>query len=129
MGAMIESGEDPLLVMELMDLGSLFDLLHNETLPLEGYILLQILRDVSQGMRFLHAAAPQVIFTVTKTHNVLVDSKFQAKIADFGLSQKKQVCCWYTFLDGSGAPAWRVGKYGSVGCILLRDSSLRGLFS
>lgn len=99
MGAVIKSGEEPLLIMELMDLGSLFDLLHNETLPLEGYILLQILRDISQGMRFLHAASPQVIHCDLKTHNVLVDSKFRAKIADFGLSQKKQV-------GAVGTPYW-----------------------
>jgi serine/threonine protein kinase len=99
MGAMIESGEEPLLVMELMDLGSLFDLLHNDTLFVEGYILLQVLRDISQGMRFLHAAAPQVIHGDLKTHNVLVDGKFRAKIADFGLSQKKQV-------GAVGTPFW-----------------------
>ena len=41
--------------------GSLYDLLHNETMPLEGEIALQMLKDISQGCRFLHAANPQVI--------------------------------------------------------------------
>jgi serine/threonine protein kinase len=91
MGAVIATGEEPLLVMELMQHGSLFDLLHNETMIVEGDIILQILRDISQGLRFLHAATPEVIHGDLKAQNVLVDSNFRAKVADFGLSQKKDV--------------------------------------
>ena len=50
-----------MLVMELMEHGSLWDLLHNETMILDGDLLLPILRDISQGVRFLHAADPQVV--------------------------------------------------------------------
>jgi serine/threonine protein kinase len=46
MGA-ITKGE-PMLVMEYMDHGSLYDLLHNETMVLEGEILLPLLRDITQ---------------------------------------------------------------------------------
>ena len=89
MGAVIDSGEEPLLVMELMDHGSLFDLLQNETVYIDGEIVSQILQDIAQGLRFLHAATPQVIHGDLKTLNVLVDSRFRAKVADFGLSQKR----------------------------------------
>jgi serine/threonine protein kinase len=89
MGAVINSGEEPLLVMELMDHGSLFDLLQNETVYIDGEIVSQILQDIAQGLRFLHAATPQVIHGDLKTLNVLVDSRFRAKVADFGLSQKR----------------------------------------
>jgi serine/threonine protein kinase len=99
MGAVIGSGEEPLLVMELMDHGSLFDLLHNETMVVEGDIVLPILQDIAQGLRFLHAASPQVIHGDLKALNVLVDSKFRAKVADFGLSQKKGV-------GAAGTPFW-----------------------
>jgi serine/threonine protein kinase len=99
MGAVISPREEPLLVMELMDHGSLFDLLHNETMIVEGEMVLQILRDIAQGLRFLHAAKPQVIHGDLKAQNVLVDSKFRAKVADFGLSQKKDV-------GASGTPFW-----------------------
>lgn len=88
MGAVVD--EDPMLVMEYMDHGSLFDLLHNETMILEGETLLPILRDISQGVRFLHSAEPQVIHGDLKAQNILVDSKLHAKVADFGLSQKKK---------------------------------------
>jgi len=61
MGAIIEDRTEPALVMEFMDRGSLYDLLHNETMILEGELLLPILCDIAQGIRFLHAASPQVI--------------------------------------------------------------------
>lgn len=99
MGAVIDKKSEPMLVMELMDHGSLWDLLHNETMVLEGELLLPILRDISQGVRFLHAADPQVIHGDLKSQNILVDMKFRAKVSDFGLSQKKS-------LGGTGTPFW-----------------------
>jgi serine/threonine protein kinase len=98
-GAVIGKGVEPMLVMEYMDHGSLYDLLHNETMVIEGELLLPILRDVSQGVRFLHSADPQVIHGDLKAQNILVDSRFRAKVADFGLSQKKN-------LGGTGTPFW-----------------------
>ena len=39
-----------------------------------------------QGIRFLHAATPQIIHCDLKSSNILVDGRFRAKVADFGLS-------------------------------------------
>jgi serine/threonine protein kinase len=89
MGAVIEKGKEPMLVLEFMHLGSLYDLLHNTTFSFEGGTILAILRDIAQGVYFLHAATPQVIHGDIKSHNILVDSRFRAKVADFGLSQVK----------------------------------------
>eukprot|EP00980_Cylindrotheca_fusiformis_P006884 scaffold1442_cov128-Cylindrotheca_fusiformis.AAC.5 len=91
MGAVLERGSEPMLVMEYMDHGSLYDMLHNETMHIERNLLLHILQDVSQGMRFLHSSIPQVIHCDIKSANVLVDSRFRAKVADFGLSQDKDI--------------------------------------
>ena len=99
MGAVISKKEEPMLVMEYMDHGSLYDLLHNQTLEIEGELVLPILRDIAQGVRFLHAAEPQVIHGDIKAQNILVDSKFRAKVADFGLSQKKRI-------GATGTPLW-----------------------
>eukprot|EP00980_Cylindrotheca_fusiformis_P023027 scaffold10066_cov100-Cylindrotheca_fusiformis.AAC.4 len=71
---------------------------------IESNLLLHILQDVSQGLRFLHSSIPQVIHCDIKSvriedfgeissasANVLVDSRFRAKVADFGLSHDKYV--------------------------------------
>ena len=50
-----------MLVLEYMSRGSLYDLLHNKTVILEGEDVLHILRDIARGMRFLHAAKPAII--------------------------------------------------------------------
>jgi len=99
MGAVISKHDEPMLVMEFMEHGSLYDLLHNDTLLIEGNLLLPVLRDIAQGIRFLHAATPIVIHGDLKSANVLIDCKFRAKVADFGLSQKKKV-------GGTGTPYW-----------------------
>jgi len=91
MGAVVDKNTEPMMVMELMDYGSLYDLLHNDSMDIEGETILPILRDIAQGLRFLHAAQPLIIHGDLKSHNVLVDSKFRAKVADFGLSQKKNL--------------------------------------
>ena len=88
-----------MLVMEYMDHGSLYDLLHNATVVIDGELVLPILRDVTQGVRFLHAAKPQVIHGDLKAQNILVDSNFRAKVTDFGFSQKKR-------LGVMGTPFW-----------------------
>lgn len=99
MGAVISKKSEPMLIMEYMDHGSLSDLLKNASMIMDGDILLPILKDIAQGVRFLHAATPQVIHGDLKAANVLVDSKFRAKVADFGLSQKKKV-------GATGTPLW-----------------------
>ncbi len=48
---MSENHSTPLLVMEFMEFGSLYDLLHNESVALGGDLLLPVLRDMVQGMR------------------------------------------------------------------------------
>ena len=50
-----------MLVLEYMEHGSLYDVLHNETMYIESNLILNILQDVSQGVRFLHSSIPQVI--------------------------------------------------------------------
>ena len=74
------------LVMELVEFGSLWDLLHNRTFPLRADAALRILRDVAQGMRFLHGARPPMLHGDLKSGNVLVDRSFGGRISDFALS-------------------------------------------
>ena len=61
MGAVVENGKDVVLIMEYMEKGSLYDILHNQTTILEQDILLPLLQDICSGIRFLHTADPPVI--------------------------------------------------------------------
>jgi len=88
MGAVV--GDDPLLVMECMEHGSLRELLLNETFVLEPQFLLSLLRDVAAGMKFLHMASPPIVHNDIKASNILVDRNMRAKIADFGLSTNRK---------------------------------------
>lgn len=100
MGAVIDPREEVLLVMEYMQKGSLYDVLHDEKIQFEGGLVLTILRDIAQGARFLHAADPHVIHGDIKSQNILVDSNFRAKITDFGLSCKEELGI------ATGTPLW-----------------------
>ena len=59
MGAVLD-GDKPLLVMEFMERGNLRDLLSNQTFPLDPEQTLPLIRDILQGMRFLHGASPPI---------------------------------------------------------------------
>lgn len=89
MGAVIAPRVDPMLVMEYMEYGSLYDLLRNETMYAGGEIILQIIRDITQGIQFLHASKPPILHGDLKAKNILVDARFRAKVADFGFSHFK----------------------------------------
>ena len=66
------------------------DLLRNETMYLSGEIILQVARDVAQGLRYLHCAKPAILHGDLKPANILIDSRFRSKVCDFGLSRKKK---------------------------------------
>jgi serine/threonine protein kinase len=62
---------------------------------------MQIVRDVAQGLRFLHASRPPILHRDLKAKNILIDSRFRAKVADFGLATKNKSGL-------SGTPFWYV---------------------
>ena len=67
-------------------------------------MILQIARDVAQGLRYLHASRPPILHGDLKARNILVDSRFRAKLCDFGLSTK-------TGNIISGTPYWLAPEY------------------
>lgn len=71
--------------MELMDHGLLYDILRNETVPLENDILLRMLQDISNGMRFLHSTV------ISRLKTYLSKDPFRANVADFGLYGNQRV--------------------------------------
>lgn len=98
MGAYRDKGEYA-MVMELMVYGSLMDLYLNDMIEFEGDLAHPAFMDIAAGMHFLHSSDPPIIHGDLKSSNVLVDEKFRAKIADFGLSKTQK--------KGVGSPLWQ----------------------
>ena len=86
MGGVVKDGSSPMLVLEYMERGSLYDLLKSDA-TLDGELIRSILQDIMQGVRYLHSNNPQIIHGDLKSQNILIDNKLKAKVADFGLLQ------------------------------------------
>lgn len=97
------------IVTELMELGSLYTVLHH---PASGKAVistlvqrLQIALDIAEGMRFLHAS--HLIHRDLKSGNVLMGPDLRCKICDFGLSKfKDSTLSLITAGPTVGTPAW-----------------------
>lgn len=88
-----------MMIMEYMEHGSLQQVLLNPTMFLEADMILSILKDIASGIRFLHSSQPPVIHGDLKSQNILIDSKFRAKLSDFGFSNRKPD-------KATGTPLW-----------------------
>jgi hypothetical protein len=85
MGAVMNSREfDPLIVTEIMEVGSLYSLLHNETVVLEGDLLLPVLKDIGHGMSYLHCGSRPVVHGNLSSANVVLNASFRAKVVHLG---------------------------------------------
>ncbi|XP_040998790.1 phytosulfokine receptor 2 [Juglans microcarpa x Juglans regia] len=98
------SGSERLLVYEYMEKGSLDQWLQdasseNDTsaaawpnsgvrLPLSWETRVKIAQGVANGLAYLHGLEEPIIHRDIKASNVLLDSKFEAHIADFGLARR-----------------------------------------
>lgn len=123
MGSCYDSStHEMLLVMEFMMRGSLNDVLNNPKvifviiiiifpscltcniqIPLSYEMKLHLASQAAQGMNFLHQSSPPIIHLDLKSHNILLDDKWNARISDFGITKFK------------GSPSKKTG--GSIGTI------------
>ncbi|CAK8535080.1 unnamed protein product [Lathyrus sativus] len=87
-------GNDRLLIYSYMENGSLDYWLHecvDETSALKWDIRLKIAQGAARGLAYLHKGCePFVVHRDVKSSNILLDDKFEAHLADFGLSRLLQ---------------------------------------
>lgn len=83
-------GDSRFLVYELPSNGSLRSLLHGAShgrSELSWHLRMKIALDTARGLEYLHeTCSPAVIHRDLNSSNILLDSKFNAKISDFGLA-------------------------------------------
>ncbi|KAL2324652.1 hypothetical protein Fmac_023710 [Flemingia macrophylla] len=87
------SGPERLLVYEFLEKGNLDQWLHEPDAsrsPLSWETRVHIIRGVAHGLCYLHGLDKPVIHRDIKASNILLDSKFQAHIADFGLARRME---------------------------------------
>jgi len=93
------------IITEFMEHGSLWDVLH--TPKPEEYLVqwnnrIKLAIDVALGMNYIHGFTPTIIHRDLKSPNVFLNSSYECRISDFGLSTLKSE------LSGSavGNPLW-----------------------
>lgn len=81
--------DEQMLIYEFMSNGNLRDHLSRESKePLSFIMRLRIALETARGILYLHAEAdPPIFHRDIKASNILLDSKYTAKVADFGISR------------------------------------------
>ncbi|XP_050203368.1 probable serine/threonine-protein kinase PBL9 isoform X2 [Mercurialis annua] len=82
--------EHRLLVYEFMPRGSLENHLFRRGSyfqPLSWNLRLKVALGAAKGLAFLHSDENKIIYRDFKTSNILLDSKYNAKLSDFGLAK------------------------------------------
>lgn len=99
LGACVSSPEESYLVYEYAENGSLSDLLHDtdsgmsseSSSTLTWNNRLQVALDVATALEYLHDHTnPSFVHKDIKSSNILLDSKFRGKVANFGLAKSTE---------------------------------------
>ncbi|KAF2075102.1 hypothetical protein CYY_003579 [Polysphondylium violaceum] len=76
------------IITEYLNRGSLRDVLNSPlAAELDWNTKIKMSSDIAQGMNYLHTYNPKIIHRDLKTLNLLVDTNFNVKVSDFGLSR------------------------------------------
>lgn len=89
------NGDSNMLVYEYMPNGNLWESLHggNSGVNLDWPTRYKIALGVANGLAYLHHdCQPRIIHRDVKSTNILLDSEYQARVADFGFAKILQAC-------------------------------------
>jgi len=75
------------IVSEYCERGTLHKGLNNKRLEIDWQTCFKWMYQSLQGLLYLHNMAPTMVHRDIKTHNLLLDAKWNIKLADFGLSR------------------------------------------
>ncbi|XP_002119747.3 uncharacterized protein LOC100186169 [Ciona intestinalis] len=84
------SAVTPLIITEMVHGKTLKDLIANQGLDEVHYYM--TVRDISQGLAFLHNQKPPILHLNIKPSNVLIDSAGCAKVSDYGFAKLRDYC-------------------------------------
>jgi len=79
------------IVMELMEGGSLYELIHEKHARLNFEQVINIARDIAEGLKYLHTLPVPILHRDVTSKNVLVkheDGFYRAVLSDFGIARK-----------------------------------------
>ncbi|XP_043717918.1 serine/threonine-protein kinase-like protein At3g51990 [Telopea speciosissima] len=82
---------DRLLVVEFMNNGTLYEVLHNSSRPPNWGRRIRLALQTAEAIDTLHSSIPPVIHKDIKSANVLIDRNFNARLGDFGLALRCHV--------------------------------------
>jgi serine/threonine protein kinase len=78
------------IVTELMEYGSLYDLLHQRRERLGEPIQRKLAMEIAEGVAYLHGRSPPFVHRDLKSMNVVLAIPLTAKLCDFGLTQSME---------------------------------------
>ncbi|KAG9450503.1 hypothetical protein H6P81_010468 [Aristolochia fimbriata] len=113
-----------LLVYEFIPNGTVADHLHGDHAhkgALTWPVRMNIAIETAEALAYLHAIEPPIIHRDVKTNNILLDSNFCVKVADFGLSRLFPVDVTHVSTTPQGTPGYVDPDYHK--CYQLTDKS------
>eukprot|EP01130_Rhizamoeba_saxonica_P009384 TRINITY_DN3809_c0_g2_i1.p1 TRINITY_DN3809_c0_g2~~TRINITY_DN3809_c0_g2_i1.p1 ORF type:complete len:714 (-),score=128.78 TRINITY_DN3809_c0_g2_i1:124-2265(-) len=94
---------DICIITEYMEKGPLYRILNDKSYVIEPSHIKKFCLDISRGMQYLHAA--RIIHRDLKSHNILIDTYWNVKVCDFGLSRRIGENVTNT-MTACGTPCW-----------------------